>query len=227
MSSTIKQYMKIGDNLKRIRESLGESQTKFAERLDISRSTYSNYENNNRVPDDKTLQRIADTLEISVFEIMQPPPLLGILSHISIYKEFLGELNALSKDLTISLKSLKEQLKANPGDEDLIRNIEKVDEELDSTYRLIETYNLKLQDQQNEKEDAQNKAGTYVEFGDFFSDEKDKIAGKAILVEIENTNRETLLNKFDKLNPKGKYEAIKRVDELGRIDEYKNQEENS
>lgn len=70
MSSTIKQYLRIGDNLKRIRENLGESQTKFAERIEISRSTYSNYENNNRVPDDKTLQRIAEALNTSINDLI-------------------------------------------------------------------------------------------------------------------------------------------------------------
>lgn len=70
MTSTIKEYLRIGDNLKRLRENLGENQTEFAKRLGISRSTYSNYENNNRVPDDKTLQKIADALGSSINNLL-------------------------------------------------------------------------------------------------------------------------------------------------------------
>lgn len=74
MTSTIKEYLRIGDNLKHIRENSGENQTEFAKRLGISRSTYSNYENNNRVPDDKTLQKIADALGLSINDLLGTTP---------------------------------------------------------------------------------------------------------------------------------------------------------
>ncbi len=66
MKSIIKEYLNIGNNLKKLRERYGENQTEFSKRLGISRSTYSNYENNNRIPDQDTIIRISNILEISV-----------------------------------------------------------------------------------------------------------------------------------------------------------------
>lgn len=70
MVSALKQYLNIGSNLRKFRESYKENQTEFAKRLGISRSTYSNYENNNRLPDDETLINIADVLGIKVNELL-------------------------------------------------------------------------------------------------------------------------------------------------------------
>lgn len=70
MTSALKKYLNIGNNLRRIRKLHKENQTEFAQRLGLSRSTYSNYENNNRLPDDQTLVRIADLLNIKVNDLL-------------------------------------------------------------------------------------------------------------------------------------------------------------
>jgi transcriptional regulator with XRE-family HTH domain len=59
-------FIKVGNKIKIIRKSKGISQKYMAEEvLKIPRSTYSNYENDNRVPDVDTLKKIAAALEVS------------------------------------------------------------------------------------------------------------------------------------------------------------------
>lgn len=59
-------FVKIGDKIKEKRISLGLSQKAMAEKLDINRTTYSNYENNNREPNIETLQKIVNALNIDI-----------------------------------------------------------------------------------------------------------------------------------------------------------------
>ena len=63
-------FVKLGDNLKKIRKSQRMSQKDMANFLDINYSTYSNYENNNRTPDTNTLLHIAKKLGINVFDLI-------------------------------------------------------------------------------------------------------------------------------------------------------------
>lgn len=53
-------------NLRTAREKAGFSQTQLADSLNISVSTYRNYENTNREPDYKTLIKIANALDCSI-----------------------------------------------------------------------------------------------------------------------------------------------------------------
>ncbi len=70
MSESIKRYFQIGDKLKKIRLELEMNQTEFSKKLNLPRSTYSNYENNNRVPDEKTLVKISEILEIPITDLL-------------------------------------------------------------------------------------------------------------------------------------------------------------
>ena len=63
--------IKIGDKIKRYRKQKNISQKKMAEILKIPYSTYSNYENNNRTPTADILKRIADVLDVSVYELIE------------------------------------------------------------------------------------------------------------------------------------------------------------
>ena len=51
-------YKEIGDTLKTLRKNKGITQKEMAELLNIPYSTYSNYENNNRFPNDNILSEI-------------------------------------------------------------------------------------------------------------------------------------------------------------------------
>lgn len=73
----IKEKLKSGDNMKtkfneyltRFRRKQGYTQHEMAEKLGISRSTYTNYENGNRTPDYDLLGKISDILDCSLDEL--------------------------------------------------------------------------------------------------------------------------------------------------------------
>lgn len=70
---SLNELIQVGSRIKKVRKEKGISQKYMAEDvLKIPRSTYSNYENNNRTPDLETLEKIAEALEVEV------PELLGI-----------------------------------------------------------------------------------------------------------------------------------------------------
>ena len=68
---SLNKYIKIGSKIKEIRKKKGISQKEMAEEiLNIPRSTYSNYENNNRVPNEEILQKIAEVLKINIDQLI-------------------------------------------------------------------------------------------------------------------------------------------------------------
>lgn len=58
------------NNLKKIRENKGYSQKEFAYMIKMNPSTYNQYEKNKRQPDQETLIKIANALEVSIDEIL-------------------------------------------------------------------------------------------------------------------------------------------------------------
>lgn len=69
----INQYIQIGSKIKEARLSRNISQKKMAEKLGLSVSTYSNYENNYREPKLETIEKICDILGITIDELMNTP----------------------------------------------------------------------------------------------------------------------------------------------------------
>ena len=66
--------MKIGDNIKKIRKSKKMTQSQLAEKLGVTVGMISQYENNTNPPKITTLERIADALEVHVFELYSENP---------------------------------------------------------------------------------------------------------------------------------------------------------
>lgn len=62
----VNEIIQIGTRIKRIRMDCGFTQKQVATLLGIPLSTYSNYENNNREPNYKTIKQIASVLNISI-----------------------------------------------------------------------------------------------------------------------------------------------------------------
>jgi len=60
----------VGENIKRIREAKKLSQSDLAERLNVTRQAVSNWELGKTEPDIDTLHRIADTLGVSIEELI-------------------------------------------------------------------------------------------------------------------------------------------------------------
>ena len=66
-------FIIIGDKLKEIRKDLGLTQAQMAEKLNIPRSTYANYENNTREPNTETLKKISSILNKDIFDLITLP----------------------------------------------------------------------------------------------------------------------------------------------------------
>ena len=64
----------ISNNLKRIRGARGVTQIELAQKVKLSRFTYSNIENGKVVPKANDLQRIADALGVSIGKLVSPVP---------------------------------------------------------------------------------------------------------------------------------------------------------
>lgn len=70
----IDRYLGIGENIRRLRKARGYTQKGFSEKLGIPVSSYSNYENGNRVPDMDIIQKIASALNVHVDDIIGSTP---------------------------------------------------------------------------------------------------------------------------------------------------------
>lgn len=69
----INQYIQIGSKIKDARLSKHISQKNMAERLGLSVSTYSNYENNYREPKLEIIEKICEILGVTIEELMTTP----------------------------------------------------------------------------------------------------------------------------------------------------------
>ena len=69
--------------LKELRESLGLNQRKLADKVNIARTTYTNYENGNREPDFETICKLADFHNVLVDYILGRIDIKNIHSEIS------------------------------------------------------------------------------------------------------------------------------------------------
>lgn len=72
MSNNVKvnSIIRVGDNMRAIREDKNISQKDMAKKLGIPSSTYSNYENNNREPKATLLKQIAQVLNVGINELL-------------------------------------------------------------------------------------------------------------------------------------------------------------
>lgn len=64
------EYINIGINLKRIRTNKGITQKELAEKVGLVYSSYSNYENGNRLPKKEILEKIANALNVDIIDLM-------------------------------------------------------------------------------------------------------------------------------------------------------------
>lgn len=67
----INDIVKIGDRIKAFRKKLSLTQEEMADKLQIPRSTYANYESNKREPNTTIIYKICEILDISVNELFE------------------------------------------------------------------------------------------------------------------------------------------------------------
>lgn len=66
----LNEIIKIGDKIKYYRKNLKITQAEMAAKLELPRSTYAHYENNTREPSTEILDKIANILGISKFDLL-------------------------------------------------------------------------------------------------------------------------------------------------------------
>jgi len=66
----INDILQIGNNIKKYRKGLNITQEEMAIKINIPRSTYANYENNQRTPNAVILLKIADALDVNVNDLL-------------------------------------------------------------------------------------------------------------------------------------------------------------
>lgn len=106
------------NNLKNLRIQHGYTQKKLADKLDVSQNAVYNWENGKREPGIETIEKIADALDVTVFEILgyNNPSWVDLFSggascaNVSI-EETLKELGLTSDDLQSLVDNQKENEK--------------------------------------------------------------------------------------------------------------------
>ncbi|NDI35195.1 helix-turn-helix domain-containing protein [Chengkuizengella sediminis] len=84
----------LGDRLVSLRKKLNLTQKDVSEKLDISRSTYAQYEINRRVPEFATLNKLADFFDVSLdYLVGRKNPQLSDDKTSAIIKEVMREFN--------------------------------------------------------------------------------------------------------------------------------------
>ena len=73
----INQYIQIGSKIKQARICKGIRQKDMAEKLGLSISTYSNYENNHREPEFDTIKKACCILGMTIDELISNQPKIG------------------------------------------------------------------------------------------------------------------------------------------------------
>lgn len=68
----INDYIKVGSHIKELRKSHKLTQAEVAKRLNIPRSSYSNYENDKREPSLKILTQLADIFNVTIDDLLFP-----------------------------------------------------------------------------------------------------------------------------------------------------------
>ncbi|WP_099329393.1 helix-turn-helix domain-containing protein [Clostridium paraputrificum] len=96
----VNEFIKIGDKIKEIRKLRGLTQRDVAKKLNIPYSTYSNYENNNREPNKEILIKIAEILNVDIFELM------GLSE----------DIDSIQSDLKYVLETMQKLDKSKKGD---------------------------------------------------------------------------------------------------------------
>lgn len=76
--------IQLAENLRNLRDDYNYTQTQIAEKLNISRQAYSNYETGKRIPDIDLLIRIADIYQITLEQLLiQNCSRYGVVNEIS------------------------------------------------------------------------------------------------------------------------------------------------
>lgn len=102
----------LGDNIRREREKLGLSQTELGKLVDATKQTVSNWENGNRTPTHKTIDKLATIFQVSMDDLTGRS-----------YSQNLGSVYRYSEELTENIELAREIENLNEKDKNLIKEL--------------------------------------------------------------------------------------------------------
>ncbi|HBL36580.1 MAG TPA: XRE family transcriptional regulator [Firmicutes bacterium] len=105
--------MSFGAKLRALREEQGLYQKDLAEKLELTQKTISNYENNERFPDQKTLHKIADLFNVSLDYLLDRTTIRNPLEIVAAHRsdDPMTELPESARKSVLSfIKLVKEEL---------------------------------------------------------------------------------------------------------------------
>lgn len=219
----INQYIKIGSKIKKARISKGIRQKDMAEKLGLSISTYSNYENNYREPKLDIVEKICEILDMTIDELMNFPIsndescLADSLSYENSYSYASSEeeFNKLKENRQIELTKKKDN------------NIHKYDGSIRINHNLsqenIETLKENKYIHKKIESGEQLNENEIHLLNDY--NQKQDLALKHLKETLKSMQKSLkplleLQPAYEKLNDIGQKEAIKRIEELTEIPRY-------
>lgn len=113
---SLNNIIQVGNRLKDLRKQNHLTQSEMADKLNLARSTYANYESNKRMPSEEVLKDIANLFNVNLFDIIyNPDKLKKEVEEIEIFDKFLISLgykfstffNSDGEILNIELENLK------------------------------------------------------------------------------------------------------------------------
>lgn len=182
----------VHERIREARLQAGLTQREVSERTGIAEPTLRSYEAGRLNPKYETIQKIADALGTPVLKLLDP----------EMYEQQINDLESQQRQIQQSITNAEFVLKNK-------NNIDSMSEEgwaavLETLQGLQQQVNLQL---------AAARAGK----GALQAEQALTIDKKRSL---KRTNTERLFLAFGRLNAKGQKEALKRVEELGRLPEY-------
>lgn len=228
--------MTIGQTIQNFRKEKGYTQKQLAEKCGMATGTIQQYELNKREPRQEQLRKIADALEVELWEIVELDQ-MDSETRIQQIKKMVAQLTP--EGLEEFNKMLTESLNENQGSSQKVREeaARKAPKFMGSDNRIYTDPNLqKLYEVAIEKavrheklteEEEQviigipgqlrQKSDSYEDSYSFASSEEEL---NRILKQCQKQGEELLLNDYRKLSEIGQLEARKRVSELTEIHRY-------
>lgn len=102
----INDYIKIGTKIKNARLKFGIKQADMAARLKLSKSTYSNYENEYREPPLEVIVEVCDILDITMEELLETKPFSYGMSYDYLFEGIMNEIYEYSETIGSILEYL-------------------------------------------------------------------------------------------------------------------------
>lgn len=215
---------KTGQYIKEERKRRKLTQNDLAKKINRTESSIRKYEKGLVDIPNKVLNEIALALDVPVSQLIRDTFFSKLENEINSKRIILYDLSLQLVKKGNEFQQIVDQLENNSDDDNLNEKHEKVSKELEFMQHNYSKTQYELDELVKELRDGEGGTSNYNELNEISSTEEGKTGIKNLIKELDDIKRaelrEKLLIRFDKLNPAGKSEAIKRIDELTQIPAY-------